>query len=406
MKNKLAPEWMKWQQTQALIAAFAKDELRFVGGCVRDALLLRTVTDVDAATPLKPDAVMALLANAKIKAVPTGLDHGTVTAVIDGKHFEITTLRRDVATDGRHAEVAHTDDWKEDAERRDFTMNALYLSPAGELFDYFDGVADARAGRVRFIGKADARIAEDYLRILRFFRFFAHYGKGEPDAGALAACALAAGEMKALSGERIQQEMLKLLAARDCHTTIEIMRERGIFAPLFGFSMRDGAILARFDALEKILPLPAFLKLMGFVLSAEVASDVALDKLSERLKLSNAMSKALRQVFLYYDEVNSNMGEAEQKKLLRSLGAETFRHAVLTQWARGSDSIASSHPFAVMLALADSWQPPLFPVNGDDLLAIGMKPGKEMGALLKKLEDEWEKSGYKLSREELLKKVK
>ena len=175
--------WLHWPQTKRLVAAFAPypQTLRFVGGAVRDSLLGREVKDVDAATTLLPEAVMALLEKAKIAAIPTGIDHGTVTAVIDGKHFEITTLRKDLACDGRHADVAFTDNWRDDAQRRDFTMNAMYLSPEGELFDYFDGETDARAGKVRFIGDAGARIAEDYLRILRFFRFFAHYGVGAPD---------------------------------------------------------------------------------------------------------------------------------------------------------------------------------------------------------------------------------
>src|SRR5579872_7361897 len=213
MSETLSPPWLKWPETQALIKAFAdaKAPIRFVGGCVRDALLGRAVQDVDVATPLRPEATMALLQKAGIKAIPTGIDHGTATAVIHGKHFEITTLRKDVSTDGRHATVAYTDDWKEDAARRDFTINALYLSPDGELFDYFNGARDAKEGHVRFIGNAGERIREDYLRILRFFRFYAWYGKTEPDKEALTACTEAANNIGTLSGERVQQEMLKLL---------------------------------------------------------------------------------------------------------------------------------------------------------------------------------------------------
>ena len=202
----MSPAWLEWPETQSLVRAFAakNTELRFVGGAVRDALAGRATSDVDVATPALPEAVMELLAAANIQAIPTGIKHGTVTAVLDKKHFEITTLRKDVSTDGRHAEVAYTDDWKADAARRDFTMNALYLSPAGELFDYFEGEKDAMAGRVRFIGGADARIKEDYLRILRFFRFYAWMGKGEADADALAACAANAPKIATLSGERIR----------------------------------------------------------------------------------------------------------------------------------------------------------------------------------------------------------
>lgn len=172
------PAWLEWQETKTLMKAFARqgDQIRFVGGCVRDAVLKLSAQDVDLATGLKPEAVMGQLKAAGISAIPTGIKHGTVTAVINRRHFEITTLRRDVATDGRHAQVAFTNSWQEDAARRDFTMNALYLSFDGELVDFYSGVEDARAGRVLFIGDADARVQEDYLRILRFFRFFAHYG--------------------------------------------------------------------------------------------------------------------------------------------------------------------------------------------------------------------------------------
>jgi len=401
----LSPPWIEWPQTKRLIEAFveAKAPMRFVGGSVRDALLNKPVQDVDAATPLKPEAVMALLKKAGIKAVPTGIDHGTVTAVIDAKHFEITTLRKDVTTDGRHAEVAYTDNWEEDAKRRDFTINALYLSPQGELFDYFGGVVDAKAGRVRFIGNASERISEDYLRILRFFRFYAWYGKGEPDAVALAACTALAKHMGGLSGERIQQEMLKLLAAPSSHLTIDFMRESGVLTYIFGFSLRDSGMLARLDALHTVEPVPPYLKLLGFIFSSDMPADMALDKICERMRLSNAMAESLRQAFLHYDQITPDTNEAGQKKLLRRLGPETFRHAILTQWAHGNDLIIASHPYASMLKLAQKWQPPQFPVTGDDLIAIGIKPGKPMGDLLRRLEDKWEESDYKLSKEQLLK---
>jgi poly(A) polymerase len=183
--------WRHWPETQKLVTAFSSypHAVRFVGGAVRDTLLDRLVQDIDVATTLLPEATMSVLQQAGIHVVPTGIQHGTVTAVIDGRHFEITTLRKDVACDGRHAEVAFTDNWQEDASRRDFTMNAMYMSTEGELFDYFSGQEDAKAGRVRFIGDANTRISEDYLRILRFFRFYAHYGREAPNYEALVACA-------------------------------------------------------------------------------------------------------------------------------------------------------------------------------------------------------------------------
>ena len=212
-----------------LLRALAADEgmTRYVGGAVRDDLLHLPVNDIDLATRLAPDEVIRRLEKAKIKAVPTGIDHGTITAVSDGHPFEITTLRRDVSTDGRRATVAFTDDWREDAARRDFTINALSAdTTTGEIFDYFDGLDDLRHRHIRFIGNPLQRIAEDHLRILRFFRFHARFGSGEPDAAALAACTERAKDLMALSRERIADELLKLLAVEDPSVTVGIMLQR------------------------------------------------------------------------------------------------------------------------------------------------------------------------------------
>ncbi|MBX6323955.1 MAG: CCA tRNA nucleotidyltransferase, partial [Rhodospirillaceae bacterium] len=216
--------------TRAVLAAVTADgaEARFVGGCVRDALLSRPVGDVDIATPEPPERVLALLARAGIKAIPTGIDHGTVTAVKDGTPFEITTLRRDVETYGRRAKVAFSDSWREDAARRDFTMNALSCTPDGRVFDYFGGLADLEARRVRFVGDAATRIREDVLRLLRFFRFYAHYGSPPPDGEALAACRELAPLLPTLSAERVRAEVLRLLAAPDPCPALALMRDNGI----------------------------------------------------------------------------------------------------------------------------------------------------------------------------------
>jgi poly(A) polymerase len=230
--NLAAQAWLNDAKTRTLLAAFGDVPLRFVGGCVRDAVMGRNVGDIDCATPAKPEEVVALLEAADIKAVPTGLAHGTITAVIDSKPFEITTLRKDVACDGRHAEVEYTDDWQQDALRRDFTMNALYCDAHGEVFDYTDGVDAARAGRIQFIGDAEARIREDGLRILRFFRFFATHGLGAPDTTALKACAAHKAMLADLSGERIQQEMLKLCAAESPYAALEAMQQGDVLAAL------------------------------------------------------------------------------------------------------------------------------------------------------------------------------
>jgi poly(A) polymerase len=228
------PSWAAERVVAAVLAALGADGavVRFVGGCVRDTLLARPIGDIDIATPDPPDTVLTLLEAAAIKAVPTGIAHGTITAVVPPRHFEITTLRRDVETFGRHARVAFTDDWAADAARRDFTMNALFLDAAGRVFDPVGGLADLRAGRVRFVGDAAARIREDVLRLLRFYRFHAHYGRGAPDAAARRACRELSALLPGLSGERVATELFKLLAAPDPVPTIDLMAEDGVLAVL------------------------------------------------------------------------------------------------------------------------------------------------------------------------------
>jgi poly(A) polymerase len=380
----LRAEWLDWPETKKLIAAFdaAKVSLRFVGGAVRDTLLERQVIDVDAATPLVPDGVMALLEKSGIRALPTGIAHGTVTALIGKKHFEITTLRRDVDTDGRHATVSYTDDWQEDAKRRDFTMNALYLTPEGEMFDYFHGSEDAKAGRVRFIGDAATRIAEDYLRILRFFRFFAWFGKNAPDAEALTACAQGAPHIKSLSGERTQQELFKLLTAAHAAPALQYMQELGILDQAIGVKTQSPASLEKLEQRYNAMPILKFATLLGS------ANDLVTVK--QRLKLSNADAERLQFLLTNRDAVTPGLSLKEQKKYLRKWGAELFIQ--LAQWS-GSDS---------MITLAREWQPPLFPLTGNDLLLLGIKPGKQLGELLQHMEHWWEEEDYRPDKAALL----
>lgn len=250
--TRLPPQpWMTAAPTRAVLAALraAGIEARFVGGCVRDALIGRPVEDIDIAVDAAPHAVTAALEAAGLKAVATGIDHGTVTAVAQGSPYDVTSLRRDVATDGRHATVAFTDDWRADAARRDFTMNALFLSPDGTVTDFFGGEADLRAGRVRFVGDAARRIAEDRLRLLRFFRFLAHYGREPPDEATLDACAAAAPDLPRLSVERIAKEVKRLLAAPDPAPALGLMAERAILVHALP-EARDIETLARLAALE------------------------------------------------------------------------------------------------------------------------------------------------------------
>ncbi|MDX2095753.1 MAG: CCA tRNA nucleotidyltransferase [Alphaproteobacteria bacterium] len=379
------PSWIEWPQTQALIAAYKAlpEALRFVGGCVRDSLLGLNVSDIDCATTLLPEHTMALLERAGIRAIPTGIAHGTITALIDGQHFEITTLRKDMACDGRHAEVAFTDDWQQDAQRRDFTMNALYMSASGELFDAVGGREDALAGRVRFIGDADDRIAEDALRILRFFRFYARFGKGAPDSAALVACVRAKKMIAGLSGERLQQEMLKLLAIPGSHTTLELMREQGVLQEILGFDITS---TAPFSRLENV---PAYVKLRLAVCAPD-----QLEALCERLRLSRDMQKTLHTLLFYCGAITSD--SREQKKLIRKIGAEHFI------WLAVCDAALSGGDYSPAIALARAWEPPIFPIGGHDLIAAGITPGKALGAQLSALEEAWEKSDYMLSKDALL----
>ena len=392
---KLNPDWLALSSTQKLIKAFADagkaGELRFVGGAVRDALLGINAEDIDAATSLLPEETTQLLEKSAIRVIPTGIKHGTVTALIDGKSFEITTLRSDISCDGRHAEVAFTNDWQEDAARRDFTMNALYLGTDGELFDYFGGMEDARTGHVRFIGNSKERITEDYLRILRFFRFFANYGKGEIDKEGLAACFDFALMTENLSGERIAHEMLKLLAAPKAFTALKFMQISRVLEQICGFAIHLKNAMKR-------IPSNSELNLTLLLLSADITPADALIILANRWRLSNGLKKTLSLLINHVNDISIDLPIAQQKHLLRTLGAEVFSSLIILKQA-----LEPQENYQVMLRLISSWQPPKIPVCGDDLLKLGIKQGKELGEKLHKLEILWEESDYTLTKEDLLK---
>lgn len=391
---KLSPGWLVWPQTRKLVKVFGgeRDKLRFVGGAVRDCLLGIEAIDVDAATSLTPDLVQELLEKSGIRVIPTGIKHGTVTAVIDGRSFEITTLRRDTACNGRHAEVEFTDNWREDAMRRDFTMNALYLAPDGELFDFTGGIEDLKSGSVRFIGNPKERITEDYLRILRLFRFYAYYGKQPIEAESLAACAESAKQIDGLSGERIQHEMLKLLAASAPFSTLELMQDTKIIPHVFGFEIKLNKQIELLKSKE--------LRLAFLLLSAGIPAAEALKILSIRWKLSNELKKILAQLINSINDIEPDISPARQKHLIRTLGAEIFTSLVTLK-----NALAAHKNYASMLELAANWQIPIMPVTGADLIAKGIAEGRDLGQKLKELEILWEKSDYKLTKEELLKTI-
>lgn len=371
-------------------------EARFVGGCVRDTILGRPVRDVDLATDARPERVMELLRAAGVAAVPTGIAHGTVTAVVDGTPVEVTTLRRDVETDGRRAVVDFTDDWREDAARRDFTMNALSLSPDGIVHDFFGGVADARAGRVLFVGDPEARIREDVLRILRFFRFLAHYGRAAPDAAALAACRRLAPLLPRLSGERVRAELLRLLEAPDPVPVWRLMTEEGVLAPL----LPEAAGLRRLDALTGLERAgsagPDPLRRLAALLprSGATALDVA-----ARLRLSNRERDRLALLAEPPLPVDPASPDAGNRRTLHRLGTDRFTDLVLLEAAFRGLGREAVEP---ALAAAASWRPVSFPLAGRDLLARGIPPGAAMGRLLKDLEAWWEERDYRPDRDACL----
>ncbi|MGO8916743.1 MAG: CCA tRNA nucleotidyltransferase [Stellaceae bacterium] len=383
--------WMSEAATRAVLAALGGDG-RFVGGCVRDALLGRAIGDIDIATPLPPEEVMRRLEAAKIKAVPTGLAHGTVTAVVPPRHFEITTLRRDVETDGRHARVAFTADWAADAARRDFTMNALFLDADGNVFDPVGGLGDLRAGRVRFVGDAATRIREDVLRLLRFYRFHAHYGRGEADAAARAACRALAHLLPTLSGERVAAELLKLLAAPDPLPSLTMMVEDGALQAL----LPEGQRLELLAALLPLEPTPDPLRRLGALVAGDPGA------LAERLHLANEQRARLLALAAPPWPVDLAGDETTQRRALHRLGAALYRDLVLLRAAEGGEG----ERLPALLASAAQWQPLAFPLRGRDVTALGVPAGKEVGRLLAEIEQWWEAGDYRADRRGALAELK
>jgi poly(A) polymerase len=379
--------WLRRPETAAVFAALkaAGFAARAVGGAVRNALLGRQVFDVDIATTARPEEVMAAAAAAGLKAVPTGLAHGTVTVISDHTGYEVTTLRRDVATHGRHATVAFTEDWTADARRRDFTINALYCDPDGEVFDPLGGYADLAERRVRFIGDAGERIREDYLRILRFFRFSAEYGRGAPDAAGLSACIRERAGLAILSAERVRQEMLELLEARRAAELVHVMHDHGLITHVLPVAPRPN-LLARFIALESALGREADAVLRLAALAVETPEDA--ERLRVRLRLSNEEAGKLLRAAVRKPTVDPDQPERTAKAVLHGEGPAGYRERVLLAWAR-SGSGPQSAAWRARLALPDRWQPPEFPIDGDDVLALGVPAGPRVGDILRALEAWW-----------------
>ena len=406
-----AADWFNSAAVQTVMTLLNDaGEARVVGGAVRNTLMGLPVGDIDIATTLLPEAVAELALAAGIKCVPTGIAHGTVTLVVDGEPLEVTTLRVDVATDGRRAEVAFSTDWETDAQRRDLTMNGLYADASGHVIDLVGGVADISSGTVRFIGDAATRIEEDYLRILRFFRFFAWYGKGRPDADGLRACARLKSGLAQLSSERVWSELKRLLAAPDPCRSLLWMRQSGVLDVVLPESEKWGI-----DAIFPLVrsetdlewPADALLRLMAIV----PPDGQRMAALAERLRFSNAEAKRLR---AWADTVSppDDLADTALRRLLYRSGPGPVVDRLRLRLAqlRGKaetedDALIAAGSVSRLLTVAEGWQRPKFPLTGGDLKKSGLDAGPEMGRELSRLEDLWIDSDFMLSRDDLLSRL-
>ncbi|MDX2235667.1 MAG: CCA tRNA nucleotidyltransferase [Hyphomonadaceae bacterium] len=380
--------WLAAPETRAVMAALEAARpggARFVGGCVRNALIGQPVDDIDIATQLTPEETIAAATAAGFGVAPTGLEHGTVTVIARHKPFEVTTLRRDVATDGRRATVAFTEDWAEDASRRDFRLNALYADASGAVFDPTGGgVDDARAGRIIFIGDAETRLREDYLRILRFFRFSAWYGRGPLDERGLAACAAMQQGLDQLSAERVWKELKKLLAAPDPRPALEAMVRLGLLARIAPEAVKTDRLL-RLIAIENDLLLSHEAMTRAAVMLADEAGARAF---ARRMKASNDERGRLAAAQGHTPRIVSYMSMREVRRALYALGVETFRDRARRVWAEEADMRKASQ-WRALLALADSYVRPSLPLSGDDILAAGVPPGPKVGEVRREVEAWW-----------------
>jgi poly(A) polymerase len=385
--------WLKTGGLPRLLEVLDRDgeEARVVGGAVRNALLQMPIHEIDIATTAVPEEVVRRVTAAGFKPVPTGIEHGTITVVIDKQPFEVTTLRQDVETDGRHAKVAFGRDWKTDAERRDFTMNALSASRDGTVYDYVGGLADLSERRVRFIGDPAKRIAEDYLRILRFFRFHAAYGAGgHPYTEGILACIAGRNGLDALSRERVRMEVLKLVVAPHAVPTLISMADAGLLLRVLG----GVSYLASFENMAKVEAAiglsPDAVRRLG-ALGVAIAEDA--ERLGERLRLTNVERERLASMAAGWRLASPASGEHSGRVLLYRLGPEPFTDCVLLAWARSpaSDSDAGWHALATLPA---RWTAPVFPLKAADFIKRGIEKGPALGAALRAAEQAWVKAEF------------
>ncbi len=392
-------DWLRTPELLRLFEALGAPavDARVVGGAVRNAVMGLPVGEIDAATPEDPDAVTRRLAAFGVRAIPTGLDHGTVTVLIGTTTFEVTTLRRDTACDGRHAAVEFTTDWQEDARRRDFTFNAMSVRPDGALFDYFGGAEDAAAGRVRFVGAPGDRIQEDYLRILRLFRFFAWYGRGGLDAETLKACRAHAAGLARLSAERVQAELVKIFAARDPAPVLALMRDCGVLAAV----LPEAQDLARLAALPRIesecAVAPDWRLRLAACLDVTRSETVAL-----RLKMSAADRARLMRLTVPDPAIDAKTAPADVRAALYRHGSDVVRDRLLLAWAEAASETGADDRWRAQMHHVAAWRPRTLPVSGTDVLALGIPQSRVVGEILADVEAWWIAHDFAPSREEAL----
>ncbi|RDD35513.1 CCA-adding enzyme [Wolbachia endosymbiont of Cylisticus convexus] len=405
-------------ETSVIIDAIEKfgGEARLVGGCVRDSILQRDVHDIDLATNLLPDQAIKALKLRNIKTIPTGLKHGTITAILNQRSFEITTLRHDVKCDGRHAKVEFTNDWQADASRRDFTFNALYADKHGHIYDYFGGTQDLKARKLNFIGNAEDRIKEDYLRILRAFRFHAKICIGDLSDEILDVCKKHSHMIQNLSGERIREEVFKLLECNDPVPTLKSMQKSDVLQKIIPKEVKceilSSPLLINTKPLTKPSVIPAYGHTPFLDPSVSYSNDTkpidALVKLalllrtagslgedvSKFLRLSNKQKKKL--LFLLSNNIKTELSEKEQKKYISLFGIELYCDLMKICGVESETNVDE------YISFANTFNIPKFPLSGNDLISIGHQPGKSLGRSLELLRQHWENSSYTLTKEELI----
>jgi poly(A) polymerase len=385
--------WLTSGPLARLLAVLNKDgeEARPIGGAVRNALLGEPIHEIDVATTAVPEEVMRRAQKARFKAVPTGIDHGTVTVVVEGHPLEVTTLREDVETYGRKARVAFGRDWRRDAERRDFTMNALSVSADGTVHDYVGGLDDLPARRVRFIGDAATRIAEDYLRILRFFRIHAAYGRGAFDQAALHACIAGREGLRALSAERVQAELMKLLVAPSASHSLEAMGDAGLLLILLG-GVTYQASFDQMIAVEQRLGIATDATRLLAALAVAIPEDA--ERLEQRLRLSNKDTDRLDSMAHRWRRWSS-LDEAGARVRLYKLGEARYRDRMMLAFARVGPDIDFDR-MTKLVTLPERWPAPKLPFKAGDFLARGLSPGPALGAALARAENAWIDAGFPL----------